>query len=138
MRLPRWLVYALMVFVAVASLAAFSWWWAQWPMNTARDFAECVFREESIAPQEWVPTIQYVLTTPGVSAKGFSPSMLTFSARDFSDFAMGRIQFRVEGVPYSFESKRGTISASPDGWNADPTWNVKTATTNSWSAPGTN
>src|SRR5437867_2995398 len=40
MKLPRWLVIAMLTSSALAVLAAAGWWWVTWPERTAREFVE--------------------------------------------------------------------------------------------------
>ena len=40
MKLPRWLVIAMLTTSVLAVLAAAGWWWVTWPERTAREFVD--------------------------------------------------------------------------------------------------
>jgi len=42
MKLPRWLVIAMLTTSVLAVLAAAGWWWVTWPERTAREFVALI------------------------------------------------------------------------------------------------
>jgi len=40
MKLPRWLVIAMLTTSVLLPIAAAGWWWVTWPERTAREFIE--------------------------------------------------------------------------------------------------
>jgi hypothetical protein len=103
MKLPRWLVIAMLTSSGLAVLAAAGWWWVTLPERSAREFYELMrdghfseaakmidpppsggdidFVEDSAPTSEW----QSVMRT----------ARLELEDRDLAEYLLGRQRFRV-------------------------------------------
>ncbi len=104
MKLPRWLVIAMLTTSVLLPLAAAGWWWVTWPERTAREFYELMrdgrFIEaaELIEPPPSGGDIDFVKDSAPESEwqSVMRTAQLELSeSRYLSEYLMGRQRFRV-------------------------------------------
>ena len=54
MKLPRWLVIAMLTSSVLAGLGIPGWWWITWPRRTAREFVELIHADKTVEAQEMI------------------------------------------------------------------------------------
>jgi hypothetical protein len=107
MKLPRWLVIAMLTTSVLAVLGYAGWWWVKWPERTARQFVDMVTRKSNY--QELVDNFggkecytmhhAYQSMVPGIIADGIAVGIergqRQFSPKQRSarDILVGRQEF---------------------------------------------
>ena len=56
-KLPRWLMIAMLTSSVLATLAAAGWWWVTWPERTAAEFAAAMASENWDRAKEMMATV---------------------------------------------------------------------------------
>jgi hypothetical protein len=93
MKLPRWLVFAMLFSSLLSVLAAAGWWWVTWPERTAREFVAL------LAERRFDEALTYVNGSPGegeefciyqFSEEAWQVSKITLDRRTALDVICGR------------------------------------------------
>jgi hypothetical protein len=58
MKLPRWLVIAMLTTSMLSVLAAAGWWWVTWPERTAREFVGLMDDATELEFSDWLDTAE--------------------------------------------------------------------------------
>lgn len=122
MKLPRWLVIAMLTSSGLAMLAIPGWWWVTWPERTAREFVELIDADKTIEAkkmilvreEDWDPYGRGL----GIRKGEFYPGWLVYlprrplniaaQPRNFADVSRGEQEFLV-GRKHKMRIARGKI-----------------------------
>jgi hypothetical protein len=112
-RLPRWATWTAIAISILAPIAGLGFWWARWPVETARDFAEQVAAGK--------PTMLGDLIPEWPSDRCFEECFravnddnrtVKIMPRSWPDITGGRVRFQVGNVWVPFVAERGTVQTS--------------------------
>jgi hypothetical protein len=100
MRLPRWLVLALLSTNTASVLAAGAWWWVTWPERTAHKFAALVATRRTEEAAKMMrsasgPDDAELITD---ATKDCEFTFLEYGSRTPVDMLVGRQEFQVVGT----------------------------------------
>ena len=127
MKLPRWLVIAMLTTSVLSVLAAAGWWWVTWPERTAREFLDMIATERvddarkivQHDPERYWPTSFYTFD-PSFSWKA---ARLESRARSFVDVMLACQEFEIVDTDLRFIAQRGkVIQPAKDWWGSDRDW----------------
>ena len=120
MKLPRWLVIAMLASSVLLVLAATAWWWVTWPERTAREFVELIAAHKWDEARRMIrsaptPRPAWIVLEPELDSPGWAPWKIQPASRTLWDVLCARQQFQLrEGQ--RIEVERGTIDAGMMQW----------------------
>jgi len=110
MKLPRWLVIAMLTTSVLAVLARAGWWWVTWPERTAREFVIRMHDERFSDAKKLVrKEFQENLEHFGWPLETWSESDLQIGRRSFLDLLAGRERFKMAKSGDIFTVQTGRI-----------------------------
>jgi hypothetical protein len=123
MKLPRWLVFAMLFSSLLSVLAAAGWWWVTWPERTWRDF-------KSLIADGKYDEVDAMLTSPN-DGIGFKSEIRGFDMKGYLadeyvrrktpsilDYALGRRTYVTSSENFAFTVERSNIR--PTNWYDEP------------------
>jgi hypothetical protein len=122
MKLPRWLVATLIASSVLLVLGTAAWIWVTWPARTGRVFVEAMRAGDVAAVLAIEPEFQAEARDDHTK---YDSHKITWQASALADVLVGRRQFRVADVPYTFIVERGHVRRVGDQWGTDVKWNVQ-------------
>ena len=117
MKLPRWLVIAMLTTSVLAVLARAGWWWVTWPERTAREFVQSmvdgdgdrVLRMAQITPT--LPSYKREIVSK-ILKSDWSNTRLHSNDRTVSEILGASQKFETDRVFTRFEVVRGRVTLS--------------------------
>jgi len=118
MKLPRWLVIAMLTTSVLSVLAAAGWWWVTWPERTAREFVALMAagRGKEADKMQRQPIGTPIHFWSVMEADSWKDSQLVPSSRTPLDFLRGRQEFNVLGPDDQFAVERGVVRGLDGAW----------------------
>ena len=115
MKLPRWLVIAMLSSSVLSVPLAAGWWWVTWPERTAREFVERLAGNDDeswktmMRADERSKLLERVLA---ITARPKDWSNVTPQPRTLIDLCAGRHGFLIDGeYQWNFIAERGMVVA---------------------------
>lgn len=112
MKLPRWLLTVAIALTILLPLVMVGWWWTQWPQQTAVEFGEVLSDGEYKSIQRLMPDAEWLTSQRAFQDLYHGSRDVTFLPRSVSELILGRLRFRVGGIPGHFLAERSRVSIS--------------------------
>jgi hypothetical protein len=123
MKLPRWLVIAMLTTSVLSVLAAAGWWWVTWPERTAAAFVHFIADRRFESAKEMISSAwvdeENSMQTLELLAPLASQTTLDAHSRSYSDVFCARQEFQVLGIACILVAERGSVVRLDCIWDAE-------------------
>jgi hypothetical protein len=120
MKLPRWLVFAMLFSSLLSVLAAAGWWWVTWPERTAREFVDRLAAgdDDEESWKDMMPKDERTRRCQSVISRFSRPRGwwdVKPQPRTLRELCVGQHRFLIPGDRgWEFTAERGTVLCPPD------------------------